>query len=713
MPREKQKLRSKAELRREIENKTSNFSWGELSSSKYFLQTARDIVVAACKKIGRVPGVNLLTDPNVTAYTDNEEIYVSTKCDLFKGPESHWEKFISFFGLVFHECCHVLYTDFVFLNKAVSSWVNTSGFKFYPYAPNSRAKEIEKELEGDANASVYFGKYIQRIENIFEDVYVENMGFLDFGGLATMGLSKNADWIGNGSITERESYEHLQSGQMNLCDIMHNFILITARGYELKTDPNVARDFPEEYQKCHKLLDQVSIYYDRAAFETNTTTRLLLVQEAATVLYDAFKECVIPPSQSQQQQGGLGNSSQSGSSASNASGSNSNGTMSAGSQGKGGSGQSPSGNIKVTKEVLDNMLKSMSQNQNSTAVPKGNTAPVNSEMSEEEKEEAKKKAEEKKEAASNLNNDKDSVKRQAEQEIKKIAENECQEKNESIHKKQLKCEADEFGNYGFQRNPEVSSYTEKMYNSYYEDVREKERTLTKKLEAILKKREAERFESGHLMGSRFNARDIYHRDGKYFSRKFGPDETPDVAFGLLIDESGSMYGNKAVHAKKVAILLERVLQNLNIPLIVVGHNSSSRCYLYSYVDFDTCDGKDKYRIAEDNVGGCNADGAAITYVAKKLLEREEESKVLIVISDGCPTGNGPVYPETKSGGTVENAKGCVDHFRKKGVNIFGSIIDGEYENIERIYGKQYSFDCRNLDNLQSSLIRLCSKYILK
>ena len=84
---------------------------------------------------------------------------------------------------------------------------------------------------------------------------------------------------------------------------------------------------------------------------------------------------------------------------------------------------------------------------------------------------------------------------------------------------------------------------------------------------------------------------------------------------------------------------------------------------------------------------------------------EEEQKVLIVISDGQPCG-----PSFYSVDPDEDTVLAIKQYRKKGINIFGAVVD-EWEKVSHLYGEQYAFDCKDGKELERQLIRLVKRYI--
>ena len=305
---------------------------------------------------------------------------------------------------------------------------------------------------------------------------------------------------------------------------------------------------------------------------------------------------------------------------------------------------------------------------------------------------------------------------------KMIAEKEVLREDETAHMQELRNGAariyresrpQSMGGTGFSRYCVKRSAPDTQdidaYLKIYDDVRPAARALTRKLDHILKERKEEGFDSGYLKGQRFNAGDVYRKDGKYFSREILPEGAPNVVFGLIVDQSGSMDGMKIQRARASAILLESVLSELGVDFLIVGHDSyCEETNLYIYADFDTNDGLDRYRLAKIEAGGRNCDGAVITYMGKRLLERPEENKVMIVISDGCPTESSFYDIGNDQNDTIL----AVQKYRKAGIRIFGAVLD-DYEDVREIYDERYCFDCTEYGELQKSLMRIIKKYVLR
>ncbi|MBQ7931156.1 MAG: nitric oxide reductase activation protein NorD, partial [Clostridia bacterium] len=135
-----------------------------------------------------------------------------------------------------------------------------------------------------------------------------------------------------------------------------------------------------------------------------------------------------------------------------------------------------------------------------------------------------------------------------------------------------------------------------------------------------------------LMGRRINARAFAQEDGKVFYNNRLPEESMNLAVALLIDESGSMSSSDRItYARSASIVLYDFCVKLEIPVIVYGHTSYDRDVdMYAYAEFDSHDKKDCCRMMDMSARGGNRDGAALRYVAERLMTRAEETKLLIL-----------------------------------------------------------------------------------
>lgn len=214
-------------------------------------------------------------------------------------------------------------------------------------------------------------------------------------------------------------------------------------------------------------------------------------------------------------------------------------------------------------------------------------------------------------------------------------------------------------------------------------------------------------QTGLLMGRRLDAHALFRSDGKVFTKNALPIQPPEMAVGLLLDESGSMSScDRATYARASAIILYDFCQALRVPVMVYGHSTGSKgVELYSYSEFDAIDREDKYRLVDISARGSNRDGAALRFVAERLSHRPEELKLLILVSDGQPADTG--YYGTAA---EEDLRGIQQEYRRKGILFVAAAIGDDKENMERIYGDSF-LDITDLNQLPVKLTQVVKRFL--
>lgn len=213
--------------------------------------------------------------------------------------------------------------------------------------------------------------------------------------------------------------------------------------------------------------------------------------------------------------------------------------------------------------------------------------------------------------------------------------------------------------------------------------------------------------NGLLLGRRIDSHSLYRTDGKLFYNNSLPNETPELAVGLLLDESGSMWGDRATYARAAAIILYDFCDSLDIPVIVYGHTTSysEGVELYSYAEFESYDKDDRYRLMDVQARNSNRDGAAIRFVAERLVKRPEQVKLLIIVSDGQPAATGYCGSAAE-----DDLRGIKHEYQKRGITFVAAAIGEDKENIERIYGDAF-MDISDLTKLPEKLTNVVKKHI--
>lgn len=182
--------------------------------------------------------------------------------------------------------------------------------------------------------------------------------------------------------------------------------------------------------------------------------------------------------------------------------------------------------------------------------------------------------------------------------------------------------------------------------------------------------------------------DVRDSSTRIFRRKEQSDIL-DTAVTILTDFSGSMGGgNKIQHAVTSSVLLnDSISRGLNMPVEVLGFTESgAKTLMIIAKEFDRRISKEK--LDENMVKGANymannADGDAILWAAQRLLKRKEKRKVLIVLSDGQPSGSrkGDIAAYTKS---VVKELEKTPNLTVVGVGINSSSVENFYSHSEVI-----------------------------
>lgn len=246
-----------------------------------------------------------------------------------------------------------------------------------------------------------------------------------------------------------------------------------------------------------------------------------------------------------------------------------------------------------------------------------------------------------------------------------------------------------------------------LYNVIFDEISDVARNLVKAMRNLLRDCNDDDIQRRRSFGPIIEAENAYRPDKRFFAKRKLPDDLPDMAFCLLIDQSGSMRGRKIELARKASILLEYFAHELNIPNMIVGHDASCGTVeldIYSSFTSTICE-KERYSLATMDTSGCNRDGCAIRLCADLLAKRPERIKLMIVISDGAPNDTGYRGIEAQ-----EDVRKTVSEYRRKGLLIYGAAIDDDKEVIEKLYGQGF-LSIQNLNTLPRTLVRLIQRHM--
>lgn len=209
-------------------------------------------------------------------------------------------------------------------------------------------------------------------------------------------------------------------------------------------------------------------------------------------------------------------------------------------------------------------------------------------------------------------------------------------------------------------------------------------------------------------GKIFCANDSYRPDQRYFANKKLPEDFPDMAITILVDHSGSMNGERIKAAQKASMLLYDFAVGLGIPVSVAGHYASGKgVYYRMYTEFDKFSKDDRYRLSQMGTAGCNRDGLALNVAVGLLLNRPEEIKLLIIISDGQPN-----HDDYGGEAAAKDIQEIVKDARKRGVEIMAAAIGSDRGTVGQIYTDGF-LDIADLNELPKTMVNIVKNRIIK
>lgn len=258
----------------------------------------------------------------------------------------------------------------------------------------------------------------------------------------------------------------------------------------------------------------------------------------------------------------------------------------------------------------------------------------------------------------------------------------------------------------------VFTEAEKKFLPLYEAaVKRTEKRLRVRFLPILENQK-ERTEHRMFFGKRLDMRTIADPGGAVYKRTFQGKKT-DAAVCVLVDNSDSMMGQRMEAAKAAALTLYDFCRKAGIPVLVYGHHtdgyshnnpSEETVYFHSCAEFAE-DRNDRLRITTMETCGSNRDGAALLFVANKLLNRPEKHKMLFLISDGLP--NATCYSGSYAMADLRKIK---EKLVKKGIVFQAAAIGWDKKAIQEIYGNAY-LDISDLGELPVRLTKQLAKLL--
>ncbi len=702
-------------IRNRILEEKSRISDEEFFTSREYQAYLSDITEAATGRYHRPINVRVAADPDdpTVAYTDYSGIFINACNSITWSFPTRKLRSRSMEGLNGHENSHNLFTDRRVWNTLFKKM---AGGRFYPKRPKGLSPDQElyaDELlaamtdDSDIIPKMVVMDTVHALSNILEDGYVDARYSYEFPGIPAQGIALNNLRLAEQAsditaMVNKKMYDH---------NIVLNMLIQYVRAGEVNNLSGYSGEFLDKLTSYIPVVDDCLYDEDPRARCEAVNYMLVDLWPLMTRCFDALRD--------KQQQAKQQSQNTSG----------------------GSSGQTSGDDEAAGNEAVNQALQGQRPQAADSFQGKGNGKPVpsngsfvpdKSQMKEQRTQAQRVLAEESARIAAHHTSEVTSTgdggvtcnnaysgsgyedaASDIERVLEKMAEGRVQESMEEELSEDLQREAEDIS-YGnahrgihvtVNRMPHVDQQLIDSYNAVAPQLLTLSKRLQRSVSAVLNDKRQGGKLTGLYVGKRLNQHALYRDDGRVFYNTRLPTEPINLAVGLLVDESGSMAGDDRItRARATAIVVQDFCEKLGIPITIMGHTAwSGNVELYSYAEFGSVDRKDRYRLMDMSARACNRDGAALRFVAEKLVKHPSEVKLLIIICDGQPNDSG------YSGTAAEaDLRGIKQEFSRRGVQIFAAAIGDDRDKIERIYGSGF-LDITDLNQLPVMLTALISR----
>ena len=673
-------------IRRRIAEEKSRLTDEQLFASPQFAAYLTDIAEATTGRYRRKSSVRTYWDalPHADiAHTDNRTITVNAGNYLTRSFPTRSLKADSLLGIVGHECGHILFSDFTMLDTYHQA---LSGGRFYPREPEDLSAKQARSLreigefleENDEAVITALSNIAHSLVNMMEDVYIEGRMCDAFpGGLKTGILLNNLRFAEEmDSVTEEIDRQHHE------VFIVANLLIQYAKTGDINNLGGYKGPYLDTVYECIPYIDDAAYDDDaRVRFDAANKMLLLLWPYMESYIRQVREDIKNHTNKAETELGEQ---------------------LAGGAPLPGGSGKPVSG--KKGKHDPGSDEDDRSQLQQVLDYEDGR---IELEKTDEIGEDG--------DGGISRTNDYagSGYVSQAAEDMERImaqlAEDAAYASYEQELSEELQAESDKirYGNAhrGVHVNINRMAYVDPAYMEAYRKVAPPLLLISKRLQKQISQILKDYREGGKLdnlpMGKRINVRNAVRNDGRLFYKLKLPNDRTDITVAILNDENGSMSSsNRITHARSASIIMHDFCKGLDIPVAIYGHSEFDDVELYAYAEFDSIDNKDQYRLMDMSARCGNRDGAALRYVAERLMTRPEAIKLLIIISDGQPAADNYYGTEAEA-----DLRGIKKEYTARGIEIFAAAIGSDKPNIQRIYGDGF-LDITNLDKLPVNLGRL-------
>lgn len=673
-------------IRKRIAEEKSKLTDEQLFASPQFAAYLTDIAEGTTGRYRRKSSVRTYWDalPHADiAHTDNRVITVNAGNYLTRSFPTRSLKADSLLGIVGHECGHILFSDFTMLATYHQA---LSGGRFYPQEPEDLSakqarslREIGEFLEEKDEAVINaLSSIAHSLVNMMEDVYIEGRMCDAFPGSLKTGILLNNLRFAEemDSVTEEIDHQHHE------VFIVANLLIQYAKTGDINNLGGYKGPYLDTVYECIPYVDDAAYDDDaRVRFDAANKMLLLLWPYMESYIRQVREDIKNHTNKAETEMGEQ---------------------LAGGAPLPGGLGKPVSG--KKGKHDPGSDEDDRNQLQQALDYEDGRLELEKTDEIGEDGDGGTSRTSDYA-GAGYVSQAADDMERI----LTQLAEDAAYASYEQELSEELQAESDKirYGNAhrGVHVNVNRMAYVDPSYMEAYRKVAPPLLLISKRLQKQISQILKDYKEGGKLdnlpLGKRINVRNAVRNDGRLFYKLKLPNDRTDIAVAILNDESGSMSSSDRItYARSASIILHDFCKGLDIPVAIYGHTEFDDVELYAYAEFDSIDNKDQYRLMDMSARCGNRDGAALRYVAERLMTRPEAIKLLIIISDGQPAGDNYYGTEAEA-----DLRGIKKEYSSKGIQLFAAAIGSDKPNIQRIYRDGF-LDITNLEKLPVNLGKL-------
>lgn len=646
-----------------------NMSFEDVFLSSQYKYDIQQLSNTAVKRTGceRSPLVRVLNDINdgSVAYTDGNKVTINFGNPFASRLRTNYPVYhIYVVGLLAHELGHIFYTDF---DDSIKYMNEIGKGNIYPEKPVHKNADAFEESLKDENNRKLIQAVAHTIDNILEDIYVNRMQSTNLGGLYARGIALGNKLVADEAPTVEKQKENENS---DFTIIMNLFLS------RIKSGVAYYGKYESDYRDKVENLMSVAVGY---IFGNNHQNRCRGSNVIMCELWDELSEML--------------------------------------DQAKNNSDDN-NDNESSDAEILERLKKILKQIEGQTQdTENSNTSKTAKSFGYGGSLDTEKMPQTKGEAVSVNGGEFSDEELEAIRAIRKIQKNIASDRVEEKIEREIDEELNEIvpknlpdihENVSYYVNrPDIQPSDKNCYDVIATRYKDVVQSLVKVVKRIIKKKNLTGERRGIYCGKSLDTSNLYRPDLKIFKDRKQPKKEISLALSVLIDESGSMSGQRCRSARNASIVLAEMCEQLNVPYEVFGHTAlSGRVYLNNYKNFDSLKKDDKYRLAQVDASFSNRDGAAILYVSERLKQRKEQNKLFIIFSDGEPADIGYYGDEAKS-----DLKYIHSQLISSGVDLIAAAIGSDKEVIHQIYGQSF-LDVTNLETMPEIFARILKKKIV-